>query len=188
MHAKGMINIALAFTVLTFTSSVVAQSKQIAVVDTNQFIQPQKGIARLLRALESVEQEFAPKWKEISRLHELAEREVEGFSFAGPIPTDPRPMTRARREEMQDNVKAIRNLIEERKAELERSYVRRNQEVTDPIHKDIRRSLKSFARSRGITAILDASRSACLVGCAEKLAGTLNVTPEFIAEYNRLNP
>jgi Skp family chaperone for outer membrane proteins len=188
MNAKTLINVALVFTSLALTSAVVAQSKAIAVVDTNEFIQPQRGITRLLRAMESVEREFAPQRAEISLMHELAAKEIEGYSFTGPIPTDPRPMTRERREKLKDKVTSVRNLIEKREAEMERSYIRRSQQVTDPILKEIRRSLKSFAQSRGITVLFNASPSACLIGCAERLAGAINITRGFIAEYNRLNP
>jgi hypothetical protein len=62
------------------------------------------------------------------------------------------------------------------------------EEVTTPIHEEIRRNLETFVEARGITVLLDASKMACLVGCDRESTAAIDVTQEFIAEYNRLNP
>ena len=73
-------------------------------------------------------------------------------------------------------------------AEMQTAYNQRSEEAAAPILKDIRRSLELFSQSRGITVLLDTSKSACLVGCDRESTVAIDVTQEFIAEYNRLNP
>ena len=106
MKAKQILNLILPSLMLTGT--VFAQSGKVAVIDTNAFIQPKKGITRLLKAMENVEREFAPRRTTISGMHERLAKEIERFSFAGPIPTDPRPMTPERRKELKENAEAMR--------------------------------------------------------------------------------
>jgi len=178
----------LTLALLTFAFPIVAQSEKIALVDTNAFIQPQTGITRLVRAMESVEQEFAPRLTEIAALYARLHKEVEKYSYAGPIPTDPRPVTPERRKALKDTTDTLQRTIEERQASLQTDYGVRLKETTAPISQDIRRQLELFAKARGITLLLDASKLACVVGCERKAAATLDITQEFIAAYNRLNP
>lgn len=184
MKAQRLLNLTLALLVLSIP--VFAQPGKVAIVDTNAFTHPQKGITRLIKAAESVEQEFVPRWTELAGMYERLQKEIEKFSYAGPIPTDPQPMTPEQRRKLKDAADAIQRSIEQREAEMQFAFSKRTKEVTAPIHQDIRSHLQSFARERGITVLIDANKSACLVGCDGKDA--IDVTQEFIAAYNRLNP
>ena len=186
MKAKQLINLTLVLLIMTIP--IFAQSGKIAFVDTSAFTHPQKGITRLTKMMERLEQEFAPRWAELSKMHTRLQQEREKFSFAGPIPTDPQPMTRARREKLKEAVDAMKQSIERYEADMQSAYSKRAKEISDPIHQDIRNSLESFAKSRGITLLLDSSKMACVVGCDKEATAALDVTQEFIAEYNRLNP
>lgn len=186
MKAKQLIN--LTFALLIMTVPVFAQSEKIAFVDMNAFTHPQKGITRLIRVLESVEQEFVPRWAEIAKMYERLQKELEKVSYAGPIPTDPRPMTAERKKELKEAADTMQRSIEQRQAELQTDYSKRLEEVTAPVSQDIRNSLATFAKSRGITLLLDASKLVCVLGCDKDATASLDVTQEFIAAYNRLNP
>jgi Skp family chaperone for outer membrane proteins len=186
MKAKHLINLTLALLVLSIP--VCAQSEKIAFVDMSAFIHPQKGITRLIKTTESVEQEFAPRWAEIAGMYERLQKELEKYSYAGPIPTDPRPMTPERRKELKETTDKIQRSIEQREADLQLDYSKRLKEATAPVSQDIRNHLETFAKSRGITLLLDSSKTACVVGCDKEATAALDVTQEFIALYNRLNP
>ncbi|HVF56563.1 MAG TPA: OmpH family outer membrane protein [Pyrinomonadaceae bacterium] len=178
----------LTFTLLILTCPVFAQTGKVAIVDTNAFMHPQKGITRLVKAIESAELELLPRQAELSELYERLRREREAFSFAGPIPTNPQPVTQEQREKLKEQGAATERSIKQKEAEMRLAHSRRVKEVSAPIVQDIRRSLVSFARSRGITLLLDADKAACLAGCEEESTAAVDVTQEFIAEYNRLNP
>jgi Skp family chaperone for outer membrane proteins len=186
MKAKRLLNLTLALLILS--SSVFAQSEKIGFVDTSAFTHPQKGITRLIKAMESVEQEFVPRWTEIAGMYARLRKELEKFSYAGPIPTDPRPMTPERKKALKEAAETIQRSIEQREAELQTDYSKRIKEVTAPISQDIRSHLETFAKSRGITMLLDSSKLACVVGCDKEATAAIDVTQEFIAAYNRLNP
>jgi Skp family chaperone for outer membrane proteins len=184
--AQRLVNLALALLVSALTA--LAQSEKVALVDTNAFIDPQKGITRLVRTMDSVEQEFAPRWAEIAGMYERLQKELEKYSYAGPIPTDPRPMTPERRKALKETTDTIQRSIEAREAQLQVDYAKRLKEATAPVSQHIRQQLELFAKSRGITLLLDASKLACMVGCDPKATAALDVTQEFIAAYNRSNP
>lgn len=186
MKARQIINLVLVLLVQTIP--VCAQSSKIAFVDTNAFTHPQKGIIRLSRIMESVEQEFVPRWSEIAGMYKRLQKELDKFSYAGPIPTDPRPMTPERKKALKEAADTIQLSIERREAELQLDYSKRLKEATAPVSQDIRNHLETFAKSRGITFLFDASKQACVVGCDKKATAALDVTQEFIAAFNRLNP
>jgi Skp family chaperone for outer membrane proteins len=184
MKVKQLILAALGL--LLLTSPVFAQSDKIALVDTRAFTHPERGITRLIKAMKRAEREFAPRRAELSEMYNRLGNGTQGF--AGPIPTDPRPMTPERRKELQAEAEATRRALDEKDAEMLRALNKRTQELTGPILQDIQRSLELFAKSRGITLLLDASQSACVVGCDKEATAALDITQEFIDEYNRLNP
>src|ERR1044071_5583844 len=186
MKTTRLLNLTRAL--LTLTIPVVAQSEKIALVDTKAFTHPQKGITRLIKVMESVEQEFVPRWTEIAGMYARLRKELDKYSYAGPIPTDPRPMTRERRKGLKEAADTIQRTIEQRQAELRADYNKRLKEATAPVSQDIRNHLETFAKSRGITLLLDASKLACVVGCDKAATAALDITQEFIAAYNRLNP
>ena len=66
------------------------------------------------------------------------------------------------------------------------SYGKRLKEVVSPIYADIYEQLEEYSRQRGITLLLDLSRTSCLNDQSMKQAW--NITQDFISEYNRLNP
>ena len=185
MKAERIICLPLLLLVLAPLCS--AQGK-VAVIDTTIFSDPRKGITRLARAIESVDREFQPRRAELLEMHELLQKQLEKLSFAGPIPTDPEPMTPEHREKIKAKAEELRRLAEQKEREAQRAHSRRIKEVTAPIDEDIQRSLETFAKARGITVLLEASRVSCLVGCDEEAVAGIDITQEFIAEYNRLNP
>jgi Skp family chaperone for outer membrane proteins len=176
------------FVLLAFTSTVFAQSDKIALVDTSAFSHPQSGIARLIKAIESVDREFAPRRAELSEMYARMTRLIERYSFVGPIPTDPRPMSPGLRKELKAQAETMRRSFERKQAEMQLAHSKRTEEVTAPIQQDIQKSLESFAKSRGITLLLDASKLTCGLRYDEKATARIDITQEFIAEYNRLKP
>ena len=173
---------------LAVASPCFAQSSKVAFVDTSAFGDPQKGITRLVHAVELVEGEFALRRAELVEMHERLQKQMQEFAFAGPIPTDPRPMTPERRKQSREKAEVMRREFERKQEEVQRAYSNRLKEVAAPVYEDIRRSLKAFAESRGITILIDASSLSCPIGCDVESAADLNITTAFIAEYNRLHP
>jgi Skp family chaperone for outer membrane proteins len=71
-----------------------------------------------------------------------------------------------------------------RKAEdAQVSYKKENQAILDPLQKEIGNALTAYAQSRGITLLLDANQVPIVYAAAN-----LDVTKDFIADYNRTHP
>jgi Skp family chaperone for outer membrane proteins len=184
MKVKRLLNLALAL--LALGTPALAQSNKVAIVDTSAFTHPEKGITRLVRARESVEQAFAPRWAELAGMYTRLQKELEKLSFAGPIPADPHPMSPERKAKIKEAADAIQRSIEQRQAAMQLAFTKRAREVSAPILQEIRNSLEAFARARGIAVLIDANKSACLVGCDGEEA--VDITQEFVDDYNRQNP
>lgn len=186
MKIKLLATIVLAL--LASASPCFAQSSKVGLVDTNAFSDPQNGIARLARTVNLVESEFAPRRAALVEMHQRLEKQRQEFAFAGPIPTDPRPMTPERRKQSREKAELMQREFEQEQAEIERDYSNRLNEVAAPIYEDILRSLKAFAVARGITILINAGKLSCPIGCDVESAADLNITRAFIAEYNRQHP
>ena len=68
-----------------------------------------------------------------------------------------------------------------RKAEdAQSSYQKESLSVLEPMQKDIGEALTAYAQSKGISLVIDLNRVPVVYA-----ASSLNITKEFIAEYNR---
>jgi Skp family chaperone for outer membrane proteins len=173
---------------MMLAATCLAQEGRVATVDTAAFSDPQRGITRLVKAVQKIDREFDPRRAESVLIQQRLNDQLKKLSFSGPIPTDPEPMTRKRRQQLEAQAEEMRRLVARKQHEAQRAYSKRMEEVTTPIHEEIRRNLETFVEARGITVLLDASKMACLVGCDRESTAAIDVTQEFIAEYNRLNP
>lgn len=159
---------------------------KVAVIDTGAFEHPETGIESLVRLHRMVDNQFQATRAELSLMYErVRELEQRAVGFSGPIPTDPRPVTPERRKELTRQFEEMRRQLDRHKDDVQKDYEARLKEATAPVHEDIRRSLAEFARTRRITLLLDASALNCPIGCDVRDAADIDVTQEFIREYNR---
>ena len=71
-----------------------------------------------------------------------------------------------------------------RKAEdAQASYQKESLAVLDPMQKEIAEALAAYAQSKGISLLIDLNRVPVIYS-----APSLDITKEFIAEYNRTHP
>lgn len=159
---------------------------KVAVIDTRAFEHATTGIESLVRVHRLVDNEFAATRAELSLMYaRLGEFEQRAAGWSGTIPTDPQPITPERKKELMKRFAEMRRQFDRHQNEVRKAYEARVKEVVAPVNEDIRRSLAAFARERGITMLLDASALNCPVGCDVKAATDIDVTQEFIREYNR---
>lgn len=188
MRMKGKQLLPLVPLLLVLAAPCPAQPTRVALIDTRAFTDPGNGITRLVNALSLVDREFEQRHARMLELHNLLLTQPEGSGFVGPIPTDPRPMTPERRKKLKEEAEKMRRSFEWERKELQRAYDKRLEEVRIPIYEDILRSLEAFAKARGITLLVDVNSLSCPISCQIESAADINITREFIAEYNRLHP
>jgi hypothetical protein len=188
MLIKGTQLLPLTLLLLILAAPCPAQSTRVALIDTFAFTDPKNGITRLVKALSLVKKEFEERHARMRELQTWLLRQPAGPGFVGPIPTDPRPMTPERRKQLKEDTEKLRRSFEWEQKELWRAYGKRREEVSIPISEDILRSLEAFTKARGITLLIDVNNLPCPISCQIESAADINITREFIAEYNRLHP
>lgn len=167
-----------AFTILAQTQTrPAATPATIAIIDSSAFSDEKNGISRVMAAMQQMEAKFTPLRNELRGMRERLTTMRSDLQKKRAI-QDAR-MTAQQTEE------ADRLEVEiKRKAEdAQTSYQKESLAVLDPLQKDIGNSLIAYAQSKGITLLIDANRVPIVYA-----ANSLDITKEFIADYNRTHP
>lgn len=151
---------------------------KIALVDTDAFLDPKAGIARLVTAAKQVESEFQPRKTELQGLDAQIQKMTTDLQKAAPVQD---PKVSAQQQEAIDQKK--RDL--QRKGEdAQAAYQKRLQEKLGPVYEDIGKALDVYAKAKGITLILDVTKVPGIVSASD----SLDITMPFIADFNSKNP
>lgn len=153
-----------------------AGGARVAIIYTDAFYEPGKGINRLVNAMKGVDQEFQARKTELQNIEQRVEQ-LNGEINSTATGNDPIAL------------RAKSNQLDQLKRDLQRkgedthaAYTKRAQEVLSPIFEDLDKAINSFAKERGIIMILDGSRLEQVILYA---SGSLDLTREFITDYNR---
>lgn len=151
----------------------------IAVINTAQFEDQQRGLQRIVAAYQTLQREFQPRSAAIQqqqqRLETLAQQIQSTANVARPEEVAQR---RQEAERLQLEITRARE-------DAQAAYNRRLAEVLVPVNRDIATSLETFARARGITIVFDIARLGEVMFITSP---ALDITTDFIADYNRRNP
>lgn len=155
----------------------VAGAPNIAVIDSSTFTDEKNGIARVMAAMRQLEAKFQPLRTELRGMRERLNTMRSDLQKKQAIQD---AKTTAQQAEAADQL----DLQIKRKAEDARtSYEKESFAVLDPLQKDIGNALSTYAQQRGISLLIDVNRVPVVYA-----ANSLDVTKEFIAEYNRTHP
>ena len=149
----------------------------IAIIDSSAFADEKNGIARVMAAMQQIETKFQPLSTELRSMRERLSTMRSDLQKKRTIQDT--GITAQQTEE------ANRLEIEiKRKAEdAQASYQKESLAILEPLQKDIGTALTAYAQSRGITLLIDANRVPIIYA-----ASSLDITRDFIAEYNRTHP
>lgn len=150
-----------------------------AVISTAQFENQQGGIQRLVAAATALQREFEPRSREIQQLQQQLQTLATQIEQTQPV-ARPEETAQRRRQAEELQVRITRATEDARAA-----YQRRLGEVLVPINRDIATSLETFARGRGITVVFDISQLGQYMFVTSP---AIDITSDFIADYNRRNP
>lgn len=168
-----------AFAILaqTQTTRPAATPANIAVIDSSVFTDAKNGIGRVMAAMQQIEAKFTPLRTEIRGMRERLSTMRSDIQKKRQIQD---ANTTAQQTEAADNLE----LQIKRKAEdAQSAYQRESLAVLDPLQKDIGTALTAYAQSKGISLLIDANRVPIVYA-----ANSLDVTQDFIADYNRTHP
>ena len=150
---------------------------KIAVIDSAAFSDEKAGIGRVVNAMKAVDTEFAPKRTEVQGMQARYDALVADIQKTKDV-ADPKTI-----QAKVDQADTIKRDITRKTEDAQNEIQRRMQQVLGPLQEDVYNSLQAFAQARGISIIVDASRVPLIY-----FNDTVDITKEFIAEYNRAKP
>ena len=167
-----------AFAILAQTQTRPAPAPTtVAIIDSSMFSDEKAGIARVMAGMQQIEVKFTPLRNELrgmrDRLNTMRsdiqkKRQVQDASLT------------AKQTEDADRLE----LDIKRKAEdAQSNYQKETLAVLDPLQKDIGTALTAYAQSKGITLLIDINRVPVVYAAQQ-----LDITKDFIADYNRTHP
>ena len=167
-----------AFAILAQTQTRPAPSATtVAIIDSQMFSDDKAGIARVMAGMQAIETKFTPLRNELRGMRDRLttmrsdiqkKRQVQDASLT------------AKQTEDADRLE----LEIKRKAEdAQSSYQKETLAVLDPLQKDIGTALTAYAQQKGITLLIDINRVPVVYAAQQ-----LDITKDFIADYNRTHP
>src|SRR6185436_17644447 len=167
-----------AFTILAQTQTrPAATPTTVAIIDSAGFSDEKAGIARVMVATQQLEARFLPVRDERRTMRERLNTMRTDIQKKRQVQD---PSLTAKQTEDADRLE----LEIKRKAEdAQSSYQRDSLAVLDPLQKDIGTALTAYAQSRGINLLIDVNRVPIVYA-----ASNLDITKDFIADYNRTHP
>jgi len=167
-----------AFTILAQTQTrPAATPTNVAIIDSSAFSDDKAGIARVMVAMQQLENKFLPLRNELRTMRDRLSTMRSDIQKKRLVQD---PSLTAKQTEDADRL----DVEIKRKAEdAQSSYQKDLQGVLDPLQKDIGTALTAYAQSKGISLLIDANRVPILYAASQ-----LDITKDFIADYNRTHP
>ena len=158
-------------------ATVAVPDSKIAMIYSEEFLDPKKGIAKYTSLVTTLNREFQPRRTDLEGLQTRINTLTKEINDTQNV-ADPNAI-RAKR----DQLEQLNTEYKRKGEDAEAAYNKRRQDIFLPLQQDIGKALEAFAKARGITVIVDASQVP-LVYAAE----AINVTQAFITEFNSKNP
>lgn len=172
----------LAHTFLTMRASSAetvqpAAPANIGIIDSSLFGDEKNGITRVMAGMKQLDDKFLPLRTEIRGMRERLNTMRADLQKKRAI-QDAR-MTAQQAEEAD----RLELQIKRRAEDAQASYQKESLAILEPLQADIANALTAYAQAKGITLVIDANRVPIIYA-----ASSLDITRDFINEYNRTHP
>jgi Skp family chaperone for outer membrane proteins len=149
----------------------------IAVIDSAAFSDEKQGIARVMTAMRQLEAKFQPLRNELRGMRERVNTMRADLQKKQAIQDAKITAQQA------DEAEKLEVQIKRKAEDAQANYQRESLAMLEPLQKDIGDALNAYAQAKGISLLIDVNRVPVIYA-----ASSLDVTREFIAEYNRTHP
>ena len=167
-----------AFAILAHTQTRPAPAPtNVAIIDSSAFSDDKAGISRVMAAMQQIETKFQPLRTEIRGMRERLNTMRSDIQKKRMV-QDPKLTA-----QQTDDADRLEVEIKRKAEDAQANYQRESLAVLDPLQKDIGTALTAYAQSRGINLLIDANRVPIVYAAA-----SLDITKDFIADYNRTHP
>ncbi len=161
------------------TQAAAPGEMKLAVIYTEQFLDPKGGINRLISASTSLEREFQPRQTDLvakqQNLSKILKQIQDTQGVAAP----------AEIQRLREQAEALDLEIKRTSEDGQRALAKRQGEMMGPLQTNINNALVEYAKQRGFTGILNGSQ---LNGVFILIDNKMDITDAFIADYNTKNP
>src|SRR6202158_2357602 len=163
----------------TQTGAAVPDSK-IALIYSEQFLDPKAGIARFNILLNTLNKEFEGVQKDIKALEQKMTQlqdEVTKAQAAASV-VDPKSL-----QAKTDQLEQLKKDYTRKGEDAQATYSKRRGEIFQPLQDDIGKALEAYAKAHNINVIIDGSQVPVVYA-----ADAIDITRAFISEFNSKNP
>jgi outer membrane protein len=154
-----------------------ANPGNIAIIDSGAFADEKAGIARVTSAMKQIEAKYDPIRNEIRQMRERLNTMRSDLQKKQAIQEAKITAQQA------DEADRLDVQIKRKTEDAQAGYQKESLAVLDPLQKDIADSLTAYAQAKGISLLFDVSRVPVIYA-----ASNLDITSDFIREYNRTHP
>lgn len=154
-----------------------AAPANIAVIDSTAFSDDKAGIVRVMNAMRQLEAKYQPLRTELRGMRDRLTTMRADIDKKRSI-QDQR-MTAQQIEEAERLELQIKRKAEDAQA----SYQKESFTSLEPLQKNIAEALRAYSQAKGISLLIDINRVPVIYA-----AGSLDITKDFIADYNRTHP
>jgi outer membrane protein len=155
----------------------VAGPANIAVIDSSVFSDVGAGIARVQSAMKQIDTKFQPLRTEIRAMQDrltTMRSDIQKKRATQAANLTAQQVEEADRLETQFKRKA---------EDAQANYQKESLAMLEPLQQDIGNALNAYAQSKGISLLIDINRVPVIYA-----APSMDITKDFIAEYNRTHP
>ena len=149
----------------------------IAVIDSAAFTDEKAGIARAMAAMRQLEAKFQPIRNELRGMREKLNTMRSDLQKKQAIQDAKITQQQA------DEAERLDVQIKRKAEDAQANYQKESLAILEPLQKDIGDALNAYAQQKGISLLIDVNRVPVIYA-----AQSLDITRDFIAEYNRTHP
>ncbi|HEU4832911.1 MAG TPA: OmpH family outer membrane protein [Pyrinomonadaceae bacterium] len=149
----------------------------VAIIDSSAFSDEKAGIARVMAGMRQIEAKFQPLRAEIRGMRERLSTMRSDIQKKRQVQD---PSLTAQQTEAANRLEID---IKRKAEDAQANYQKESLAVLDPLQQDIGTALTAYAQSRGINLLIDVNRVPVVYAAAN-----LDITKDFIADYNRTHP
>jgi outer membrane protein len=158
-------------------ANVAVPESKMALIYSDAFLDPKNGIAKFTSISNTLEREFQPRKTELQNLQTRINTLTKEISDTQAV-ADPNTIRQKRDQLDQANIEFKR-----KGEDAQAAFEKRRQEIFLPLQQDIAKALEAYAKSRGITVIVDGSSVPFAYA-----ADSIDITRAFISDFNSKNP
>lgn len=158
-------------------ATVAVPESKMAVIYSDAFLDGKTGIAKFTTLSNTLKREFQPRETELQNLQTRITTLTKEINDTQAV-ADPNTIRQKRDQLEQANIEYKR-----KGEDAQAAFEKRRQEIFLPLQQDIAKALEAFAKSRGITVIVDGSSVPFAYA-----ADSIDITRAFINDFNSKNP